>query len=130
MSDRESRVRLDKWLWAARFQKTRRLALEAINGGKVYVDGVRPKASKEVKVGQEIHIRQGPYERVVRVRAVADRRGPASEAAKLYEETPESIARRETLQAQLRLEAAGRPRSAGRPTKQQRRKIHAFKQKL
>lgn len=130
VSDGTQRVRLDKWLWAARFLKTRRLALEAIAGGKIHVDGVRPKPSKEVRVGQEISIRQGPYERIIRVKSISERRGPASEAAQLYEETPESSARREALQVQLRLEAAGRPRSEGRPTKRQRRKIHAFKQKL
>src|SRR5215218_1431268 len=86
------RVRLDKWLWAARFFKTRSQAAEAIEGGKVQVAGERVKRAKLVQAGDELRIRLGPYEHVVLVRGVSERRGPASVAAQLYEETAESKA--------------------------------------
>ncbi len=86
----EGRIRLDKWLWAARFFKTRALAAEAVEGGKVQVNGDRPKRARPVQVGDEVRVRLGPYEHTVSVRALSGRRGPASEAAGLYEETVES----------------------------------------
>ena len=98
----DGRVRLDKWLWAARFYKTRTLAAEAIAGGKVQVNGDRPKRARPVAVGDEVRIRQGPYEHSVVVRELSERRGPASQAATLYEETAASREARERLAIQLK----------------------------
>lgn len=123
----DSRARLDKWLWAARFYKTRTLAAEAIAGGKVQVNGDRVKRAKPVQVGDEIRIRQGPYEHQIVVRELSDRRGPAARAATLYEETPASQAAREVLAIQLKsLHAAFVPEQ-GRPTKKDRREIEKLK---
>lgn len=121
------RVRLDKWLWAARFYKTRALAKQAIEGGKVQVEGSRSKPSKEIEAGVEIRLRQGFDEKTVRVQALSDQRRGAPEAQQLYEETEESIAAREKLAAQRKAQ----PRhwdTPGKPTKKQRRAIHRFKQ--
>jgi len=96
------RVRVDKWLWAARFFKTRGLASEAIQGGRVHVGGVRAKPAKEVRVGDTLEITIGQAAWTVVVRRLSDRRGPAVEAALLYEETPESRERRERLAAERR----------------------------
>jgi ribosome-associated heat shock protein Hsp15 len=98
----DGRVRLDKWLWAARFFKTRSLAAEAIAGGKVQVNGDRAKRARPVQLGDQIRVRLGPYEHDVVVRALSSRRGPATAAAALYDETPESITARETLAVQLK----------------------------
>jgi len=95
------RVRVDKWLWAARFYKTRSLATEAVTGGKVEVNGERAKPAKTVKVGDEIKVRLAPYEHILIVRDLAERRGPASVAQALYEETEASRAARQRLAAQL-----------------------------
>jgi ribosome-associated heat shock protein Hsp15 len=118
-------VRLDKWLWAARFFKTRSLAAEAIAGGKVQVNGERAKPARELKPGDELRVRQGPYEKHVVVRALAARRGPASEAAALYDETEESRRARERLAEQRRFEIADY--DAGRPTKKDRRELRRLK---
>jgi ribosome-associated heat shock protein Hsp15 len=128
MSDpEEGRIRLDKWLWAARFFKTRALAAEAVEGGKVEVNGGRPKRARPIQLGDEIRIRLGPYEHTVAVRALSCRRGPASEAAGLYQETEASRARREELSIQLKsLHAAFGP-DKGRPTKKDRRDIQRLK---
>lgn len=129
MDEREddARVRLDKWLWAARFYKTRALASEAIAGGKVQVNGDRAKRARPVQPGDEIRIRQGPYEHHVVVRALSSRRGPASAAAELYEETPASRAAREAMALQLKsLHAAFVP-DKGRPTKKDRRELGRLK---
>jgi ribosome-associated heat shock protein Hsp15 len=129
MDEREddARVRLDKWLWAARFYKTRALACEAIAGGKVQVNGDRAKRARPVQPGDEIRIRQGPYEHHVVVRALSARRGPASAAAELYEETPASRAAREAMALQLKsLHAAFVP-DKGRPTKKDRRELGRLK---
>ena len=120
------RVRLDKWLWAARFFKTRTLAAEAVAGGKVHVGGQRGKPSHVVRLGEMLRIQRGPEEYWVTVRAVSDRRGPASVAVLLYEETAESRQRREALREQRRLEHSLFPPPAGRPTKQDRRRIVRF----
>jgi ribosome-associated heat shock protein Hsp15 len=103
-TERESagRGRIDKWLWAARFFKTRSIAAEAIDGGKITVNGERAKRSKLLQAGDEVRVRIGPYEHVVLVRAVSERRGSATIAAGLYEETAQSRAARETLAAQMR----------------------------
>lgn len=125
MTEKEG-VRLDRWLWAARFFKTRRLAVEAITGGKVEVNGGRAKAAREVRIGFEITIRKGPYEHDVVVTGLAERRGSAKVAAELYEEKPESIERREQLRAQIA--AAPRPlMPEGRPDKKDRRRLASLK---
>jgi ribosome-associated heat shock protein Hsp15 len=123
----DDRVRLDKWLWAARFYKTRSLAADAIAGGKVEVNGERAKRARPVQLGDEIHLRQGPYHHTVVVRELSARRGPAAEAAGLYQETDESKAARETLGLQLKaLHQAFGPEK-GRPTKRDRREIERLK---
>ena len=127
MPDHDSRVRIDKWLWAARFFKTRSLAADATTGGKVEVNGERAKPAKLVQPGDEISVRLGPYEHVVRVRALSERRGPAREAQTLYEETPDSRAARERLSEQLRVAPAGFVfEEKGRPTKKDRRDLADF----
>jgi ribosome-associated heat shock protein Hsp15 len=127
MTEKDDRVRLDKWLWAARFYKTRSLAAEAIAGGKVQVNGDRVKRAKPVQIGDEVRIRQGPYEHLVLVRGVSERRGPAASAAELYAEKPESLAAREAMAMQLKsLHAAFVP-ERGRPTKKDRREIQKLK---
>lgn len=124
--DDDERVRLDKWLWAARFFKTRNLAIDAINGGKVHLNQQRVKPAKEVHIGNELKIRTGYIERTVIVKALSIQRRPASEAVLLYEETPESIIAREKTVELHRQEHAARPRGTGRPTKKERRAIHKF----
>ncbi|MDG2048482.1 MAG: S4 domain-containing protein [Halioglobus sp.] len=126
-NDQSLKVRLDKWLWAARFFKTRSLAKAAIEGGKVHLDGRRVKVSKEISAGDILQIRQGSDEKVVRIKQLSDKRRGAPEAQLLYEETTESLARREK-EALARKSAGGViDRSAHRPTKKQRRQIHNFK---
>jgi ribosome-associated heat shock protein Hsp15 len=123
----DGRIRLDKWLWAARFFKTRSLAAEAIAGGKVQVNGDRAKRARALQVGDEIRVRLGPYEHHVVVRVLSARRGPAPAAAELYEERPDSIAAREALALQLKsLHAAFVPEK-GRPTKRDRREIERMR---
>lgn len=117
-------VRLDKWLWAARFYRTRALAAEAIDGGKVEVNGERAKRARQVHEGDEVRVRQPPYEQVVVVRVLGERRGPASVAATLYEERPESVERRAALRLQLH---ALPPPAPGRPTKKDRRDLRRLK---
>lgn len=119
-------VRLDKWLWAARFFKTRALAIEAIKGGKVHVNGHRAKPAKDVLVGDALQITRGQEEFHVVVRGLAAQRGPAAVAAQLYEETPESVARRGAERDQRRWEATAVQAPAKRPNKQDRRKIIRF----
>ena len=127
-SDSTDRVRLDKWLWAARFYKTRGLAAEAIDGGKVDVNQARVKRAKMVQLGDEVRIRQTPFEHVVIVRGVSEQRGPASVAATLYDETAESKARRDALKTQIRSMPADEWES-GRPTKRDRREIERFRRR-
>jgi ribosome-associated heat shock protein Hsp15 len=121
------RVRIDKWLWAARFAKTRSAATELVLAGHVKVDGERVKPAREVSPGDTIEIRTGPIRRVVVVTGLADRRGPAKVAAMLYEETPESREERERLALERRL---ARPLGAdlgARPTKLERRRLDALR---
>lgn len=126
-SDDDDGLRLDKWLWSARFFKTRSLAAEAIEGGKVHVNGERVKRARALAEGDEVQIRQGPFEHRVIVRALSARRGPASEAALLYEELPESRAARERVAAYLRAQGEqGRPEK-GRPTKKDRRELRRWR---
>jgi ribosome-associated heat shock protein Hsp15 len=120
-------VRVDKWLWAARFFKSRSIAVTAIEGGKVTVNDERVKPSRDVKVGDAVRVRLGPYEHVVLVRALSDRRGPASQAALLYEETADSKTAREKLHWQLKHAAPVIDPGEGRPTKKDRRDLNKFK---
>jgi len=123
----DDRVRLDKWLWAARFFKTRSLASEAIAGGKVQVNGDRAKRARPLQVGDEVRVRQGPYEFHVVVRALYARRGPAAAAAELYEERPASRATREAMAVQLKTLHAAFVPEKGRPTKKDRREMERMK---
>jgi ribosome-associated heat shock protein Hsp15 len=121
------RVRVDKWLWAARFAKTRSAATELVLAGHVKVGGERIKPAREVAAGDTVEIRLGTSRRTVVVTGIADRRGPAKVAATLYEETPESRKERERLAAESRL---ARPLGAdlgARPTKQERRRLDALR---
>ena len=119
-------TRIDKWLWAARFFKTRSLAAEAVNGGKVEVNGARAKPSRTVKPGDEISVRRGPYEWTMAVKHVAKLRGPAAHAQLLYQETEASMRKREAAIAQLRLERPPEFDHSGRPSKKDRRAIRHF----
>lgn len=112
-------MRLDKWLWAARFFKTRTLAVEAIAAGRVAVNGERAKPAKSLKAGDRLVIRRPPFEHAVLVKELSEARGPAAAAAALYEETEESRARRTALAAEMK--ALPQPRFKGRPTKKTRR---------
>ena len=120
MPDNES-VRLDKWLWAARFFKTRSLAAAATQGGKVQIGGDRAKPARAVRVGDELRIRRGPYEWVVTVKGLSTRRGPAKEAALLYEESEESVRNRDAARARMQAQAVSFRQHGGRPTKKDRR---------
>src|SRR5438477_3069856 len=104
MNETEEPTRIDKWLWAARFFKTRSLASEAVAGGKVDVAGARAKPSRIVRPGDRISIRRGPCEWIITVKEVARHRGPAAEAQQMYDETEESRRKREAASAQLKLE--------------------------
>ena len=120
------KVRIDKWLWAARFFKTRALASEAVNGGKVHLEGQRIKAARAVKLGDRYEIQRG-YERLqVTVLALSDRRGSATVAQTLYQETEASIQRREKESEQRRMARLQRPVLDHRPSKKERRKIRDF----
>ena len=121
-----ARTRLDKWLWAARFFKHRTAATEAVDGGKVKLNGAAVKPAPEVKAGDRLDITIGEDVRSVVVRALADRRGPASVAQTLYEETPDSLARREAARETRRLAATPGADLHGRPTKRDRRRIDRF----
>jgi ribosome-associated heat shock protein Hsp15 len=116
-------MRIDKWLWAARFFKTRSLATDAVAGGRVRVGGTRAKPAREVRIGDTVEVRRDTFTWTVVVRGVAEHRGPASDAATLYEETKESQANRERHRAELRL---SQPLGA-RPTKQDRRRLDALR---
>jgi len=120
-------IRLDKWLWCARFYKTRNIAANALKTGKVTANGERAKPSKTVKPGDSLDIRKGPYHYVITVLELAKSRKSAAGAALLYEESPESISIRESLATQLKAEAALMPTTKGRPSKKDRRSIIKFK---
>lgn len=121
------RVRIDKWLWTARFFKTRSLATDAVAGGHVHVDGERVKPARDVKVGDRLEIRRGQTRFTVVVTALADRRGSATAAAELYEETPESIAARAQHREQRRLAKPIGADLSERPTKRDRRRLDALR---
>jgi ribosome-associated heat shock protein Hsp15 len=122
----DERIRVDKWLWVARLLKTRALAADAVKAGRVKVNGVDAKPSKDVAPGDRIELRTGPVRMDVAVRGIAPRRGPASEAAKLYEETAESRAARERHADERRL-ARQDGGEGGRPTKRDRRILEKLK---
>ncbi|MES1986714.1 MAG: RNA-binding S4 domain-containing protein [Pseudomonadota bacterium] len=124
--NKTEKIRLDKWLWAARFFKTRSLATSAIETGKVHVDGDRVKPAKEMHVGQIVHIRNRDFEIEVNVLALSNIRRGAPEAALLYAETQASIIKRENAKVTGEGEHALRDRGAGRPTKRQLRDIKKF----
>lgn len=123
-SDNDTRTRMDKWLWAARFFKTRSLAKDAIDSGHVHCDGQRVKVSREVFVGMALTIRQGHDEKVIVVDALSSVRGPASVAQLLYHETEESIAKRAVLSEQRKAQNLAHPDH--KPNKKERRQIHKF----
>lgn len=119
-------VRIDKWLWAARFFKTRALAKDAIESGKVQVNGQRVKPSKDISLHMQLSVRQGFDEKTVIVTGLSEQRGNATLAATLYSETPESVEKRLLMQEQRKLQQAAQPHTEGRPNKKQRRQIHQF----
>ncbi|TSJ53426.1 ribosome-associated heat shock protein Hsp15 [Atlantibacter subterraneus] len=122
-----SEVRLDKWLWAARFYKTRALAREMIEGGKVHYNGQRTRPSKNVELNAEIILRQGNDQRTVIVKTITDQRRPASEAVLLYEETAQSVENREKLALARKMNALTMPHPERRPDKKERRDLIKFK---
>jgi ribosome-associated heat shock protein Hsp15 len=119
-------VRIDKWLWAARFFKTRSLAAEAVAGGKVALNGARPKPSRTIRPGDHLNIHRGVYEWIIIVKETSTYRGPATDAQRLYEETEESRSTRQAVLAQLKLERPPDFHSTGRPSKKDRRAISQF----
>ena len=123
-----TKVRIDKWLWAARFYKTRSIAKTAVDGGKVHLEGNRVKPSKEVVVGSIIKIKQGWDEKIITVTGLSDKRGRADDAARLYQETPESIENRSENAQQRKLAHDAAPHSDSRPNKKERRQIMRFNQ--
>jgi ribosome-associated heat shock protein Hsp15 len=125
-TDAQQTVRIDKWLWAARFFKTRGLATDAINGGHVHLNGARVKPARPVRPGDELRIRKGPAEFVVIVRGISSRRGPAKEASALFEETEASRTAREAQIEQRKLLRSGGAPPPRRPDKQARRQIRRF----
>lgn len=128
MAEDNRRIRLDKWLWAARFFKTRSLAQEAVEGGRVHYEGQRAKPARDVHVGARVVITVGHDTREIVVAALAERRGSAKDAALLYAETAESVVAREAAAAQRRAAAITNPVSDHRPDKQERRQIRRLRE--
>ena len=129
MADAPDDTRIDKWLWAARFFKTRSQATDAVTGGKVEINDESAKPSKSVKVGDRIRLRLGPVEYRLTVTGIAERRGSAAVAQTLYAESPESIAERERVAAQRRFAAAPAYEEKGRPSKKDRRELDRWKRR-
>ena len=123
------RLRIDKWLWAARFFKTRSIAKTAIEGGKVHIDGHRVKVAREIGVGDIVMVKQGWDEKEIEVMALSDRRGPASEAQQLYAETERSLARR-AKEAEARKAAGAMARPAQRPGKHERKALERLRKQF
>ncbi|PHM44730.1 heat-shock protein Hsp15 [Xenorhabdus mauleonii] len=126
-SDTTQTVRLDKWLWAARFYKTRSIAREMIEGGKIHYNGQRSRPSKLVELNAKIKLRQGNEEKTVIVLALSDHRRGATEAQQLYQETAESIANREKMALARKMNALAMPHPDRRPDKKERRELIKFK---
>lgn len=126
MPNNPDSMRLDKWLWVARFYKTRADASEAVNGGKVHFNGQRAKPSRVLQCGDELTIQRGPYQHIVTVRAMSKQRGSATLAQGLYEESAESLAAREKLAEQRRAQAVQTGAPPSRPDKRSRRHIIHF----
>lgn len=120
-------VRLDKWLWAARFYKTRSIAKTMIDGGKVHYNQQRVKPNKEVKIGDCIRLSQGNIQKEIIILGITEKRGPAPEAQKLYQETETSIAKREQIAEARKYGALSMPNPERRPTKKERRELIEFK---
>lgn len=125
----EKRVRVDQWLWAARFYKTRALAAEAVDGGRIEINGERVKRSRIVRVGDEVRVRMPPFEHVVGVEALSARRGPATEARLLYKETDASRDAREKLGWQLKNASVIADYERGRPSKKDRRDLDRLRRR-
>ncbi|MDP3872897.1 MAG: RNA-binding S4 domain-containing protein [Methyloversatilis sp.] len=128
--DTRERLRLDKWLWAARFFKTRTLAADAIDAGRIQLNEARAKPSREVRIGDRLDIQTGELRYTVIVQALSGKRGPAEVARTLYEETPESMAAREAAREQRRLQPEPSVGLHGRPTKTQRREIDRLRARI
>ncbi len=122
-------MRLDRWLWAARFFKTRALAAAAVAGGKVHVNGTRAKPAKQLQVGDALRVRVVPYEWLVTVRGLSERRGPPKTAQALYDEDAEGRAARERLALQHKIAPAPAYQGKGRPTKKERREIERLEER-
>lgn len=122
-------VRLDRWLWAARFFKTRSLSAAAIAGGKVHVNGTRAKPAKQIGVGDSLRVRVGPYEWLITVRQLSERRGPAKIGQDLYEESPDGRAARQRLAEAHKTAPAPAYQGKGRPTKKERREIERLEER-
>jgi len=128
-TQQDSKVRLDKWLWAARFFKTRSLAKDAVEGGKVHYNDQRCKPGRNIEVGVVLTIRQGWFDKVVVVKGLSAQRKNATLAQALYEETPESIQKREQALLERKQRMGDQPMPLQRPNKRDRRRIHQFKNK-
>jgi len=128
MANEENKVRLDKWLWAARFYKTRSLASEAIKGGKVHVNSARAKPSKTVEIGQTVRVRKESIEQTVVIEGLSEKRGPAKVAQLLYRETEESLQARERSAEERRAFYMSQGAPVKRPSKKDRRQIIRFKE--
>jgi len=126
-SDDLQPVRLDRWLWAARYYKTRSLAKQAIDGGKVHLNGQRSKPSRAVHIGDEVSVSKGTEKFQLTVLQLAEKRGPATVAQKLYQELEESIKKRTETAEMRKIQHRSEYASNGKPDKRQRRKIHQFK---
>jgi ribosome-associated heat shock protein Hsp15 len=124
-----TRVRIDKWLWAARFFKTRGLASDAVNGGHVHVNGERSKPSHPLKIGDVLKITKAGSTLIITVKALSEQRGPAALAQALYEEDAASVARREQQRVLYKLNALASPRPVKRPDKRERRQLKAWLEK-
>ncbi len=127
MQENGEKIRLDKWLWAARFFKTRSLAIEAVSGGKVHLNGAGTKPAREIDIGDQLTIRRGPYAWTVVVRALSLRRGPASVATLLYDETEESKRNRAETVSEIRAQEWRSSHTKGRPSKKDRRDLSRFR---